>query len=304
MNNDIRNLDLNLLKTLDALLDERNVTRAAARLSLTQPAVSGMLTRLRDYFADPLFVRAPHGMIPTARAQELAAPVKRILADIDLLLKPTAFDPQTASLTWTLSATDYALKVVIVPFIARLKQRAPGIRIRVEPVEPKRLLSQLERGDIDAALMTPYSTPADLHSRALFEERFVCMMRADHPDAAKKTLTLERFCALEHALVSWDGERFRGVADNALAALGKTRRVGVSVSNFLILPEILAVSDMIAVVPQRLARLTPGMCLRDAPLPIPGFTKTLAWHERAHRDPAQQWLRALLYETSQADAPL
>ncbi|WLI78222.1 LysR family transcriptional regulator [Kosakonia sp. H02] len=299
MNNDIRSLDLNLLKTLDALLDERNVTRAAARLSLTQPAVSGMLTRLRDYFADPLFIRAPHGMIPTARAQALAAPVKQILADIDVLLKPGTFDPHTATLTWTLAATDYALKVVIVPFIAALRQHAPGIRLRVEPVEPRQLMSQLERGDVDAALMTPYSTPPELRSRALFEERFVCMMRADHPDAAKKTLTLERFCALEHALVSWDGDRFRGVTDDALALLGKTRHVGMSVSNFLILPELLAVSDMIAVVPQRLARLSAGMCVRDAPLPIPGFTKTLAWHERAHRDPAQQWLRGLLYETSQ-----
>ncbi|QOV64049.1 LysR family transcriptional regulator [Kosakonia pseudosacchari] len=299
MNNDIRNLDLNLLKTLDALLDERNVTRAAARLSLTQPAVSGMLTRLRDCFADPLFIRAPHGMVPTPRAQALAAPVKQILADIDRLLKPTAFDPLSATFIWTLAATDYALKVVIVPFIAELKKHAPGIRIRVEPVEPQRLVSQLERGEVDAALMTPHSTPEALHSRALFEERFVCMMRANHPDAAQNTLTLERFCALEHALVAWDGERFRGVADNALAAIGKSRRVGVSVSNFLILPEILTVSDMIAVVPQRLASLTPGMCMREAPLPIPGFTKTLAWHERSHRDPAHQWLRNLLFDISQ-----
>ena len=190
MNNDIRNLDLNLLKTLDALLDERHVTRAAARLSLTQPAVSGMLTRLRDYFADPLFIRAPHGMVPTPRAQALAAPVKQILADIDRLLKPTAFDPLSATFIWTLAATDYALKVVIVPFIAELKKHAPGIRIRVEPVEPQRLVSQLERGEVDAALMTPHSTPEALHSRALFEERFVCMMRADHPDAAQDTLTL------------------------------------------------------------------------------------------------------------------
>lgn len=284
------------------MLDERNVTRAAARLSLTQPAVSGMLTRLRDYFADPLFIRAPHGIVPTVRAQSLAAPVKRILADIDLLLKPAAFTPQTATLTWTLAATDYALKVVIVPFIARLRKLAPGIRVRVEAVEPKQLVGQLERGEIDMALMTPYSTPPELHSRALFDEHFVCMMRADHPDAVQGSLSLDRFCALEHALVSWDGDRFRGVADEALAARGRTRHVGVSVSNFLILPEILTVSDMIAVVPQRLASLTTGMCMLDTPVPVPGFTKTMTWHERTHRDPAQQWLRALLRETCQDDA--
>ncbi|MGY5954711.1 LysR family transcriptional regulator [Kosakonia sp. BK9b] len=301
MNHDIRNLDLNLLKALDALLDERNVTRAAARLSLTQPAVSGMLTRLRDYFADPLFIRAPHGMVPTVRAQGLAEPVKRILADIEVLLQPAAFVPQTATLTWTLAATDYALKVVIVPFIARLKQLAPGIRVRVETVEPQRLVSQLERGEVDTALMTPYSTPPELHSRVLFDEHFVCMMRANHPDAAPGQLSLDRFCALEHALVSWDGDRFRGVVDGALAAQSRTRRVGVSVSNFLILPELLAVSDMIAVVPQRLARLAPGMCTLDTPLPVPGFTKTMTWHARTHRDPAHLWLRNLLLESSMSE---
>ncbi|MBB1202318.1 LysR family transcriptional regulator [Enterobacteriaceae bacterium 89] len=298
MNADIRNLDLNLLRALDALLDERSVTRAAARLALTQPAVSGMLTRLRDAFNDPLFVRAPHGMVPTLRAQALAAPVKQVLADIDTLLQPESFDPQTAALTWTIAATDYALKAVVVPFMAALKQQAPGIRIRVVAVEAEKLLTQAERGEIDVALMTPYSTPDELHGRALYEESFVCLLRADHPDA-QSPLTLDRFCQLEHILVSWHGDSFRGITDEALAALGRKRRVGLSVSSFLVVPEVLAVSDMISVVPRRLAEATSGFCLLEPPLPIPGFTKSMAWHERSHRDPAQQWLRNLLLETSQ-----
>lgn len=159
MKADLRTLDLNLLKTLDALLDERSVTRAAARLALTQPAVSGMLNRLRDYFDDPLFIRAPHGMVPTTRAEALAAPVKRILADIDVLLQPVAFAPNTARLTFTLAATDYALRAVVVPFIAALKTQAPGIRVRVVPVTPGSLVSQLEQGAIDVALITPHTTP-------------------------------------------------------------------------------------------------------------------------------------------------
>jgi DNA-binding transcriptional LysR family regulator len=145
MKADLRTLDLNLLKTLDALLDERSVTRTAARLALTQPAVSGMLNRLRDYFDDPLFVRAPHGIVPTTRAEELAAPVKRILADIDVLLQPVSFDPITANLTFTLAATDYALRAVVVPFIAALKVQAPSIRVRVVPVEPTAWLLSLSR---------------------------------------------------------------------------------------------------------------------------------------------------------------
>jgi len=297
MKADMRTLDLNLLKALDALLDERSVTRAAARLALTQPAVSGMLNRMRDHFDDPLFIRAPHGMVPTTRAEALAAPVKRILADIDALLQPIAFDPITANLTFTLAATDYALRAVVVPFIAALKVRAPHIRVRVVPVEPERLVNQLGQGKLDLALMTPHTTPDELHSRALYDERYVCMMRADHPDAGKP-LTLDRFCALEQVLVSYEGEGFHGVTDDALAKIGRTRRVGLSVSSFLVLPDVLTISDMIAVVPERMAENRAGMFVCDTPASVQGFTKSMAWHERTHRSPAQQWLRELLLETS------
>ena len=298
---DIRTLDLNLLKTLDALLDERSVTRAAARLALTQPAVSGMLNRLRDYFDDPLFIRAPHGIIPTARADALADPVKRILAEIEVLLQPTEFDPMNARLTFTVAATDYALRAVMVPFIAALKTRAPAIRVRVVPVEPDRLSAQLAQGNIDVALLTPETTPGELHSRALYDENYVCMMRAGHPDAGQP-LTLARFCALEHVLVSYEGESFHGVTDDALEQTGRTRHVGLSVSSFLVLPEILGMSDMIAVVPQRMAENRHGMAICPPPLPIAGFTKSMAWHGRTHRHPAQVWLRGLLLETSQRQA--
>ncbi|ATM23643.1 LysR family transcriptional regulator [Raoultella ornithinolytica] len=298
MKSDIRNLDLNLLKALDALLDERSVTRAATRLSLTQPAVSGMLTRLREAFNDPLFIRAPHGMVPTLRAQALASPVKQLLADAEALLYPATFDPLQADFTWTMAATDYALKAAIVPFIAALKTRAPCIRVRVIPDSPQMLFAQTERGDVDIALLTPHSTPPDLHSRTLYQEEYVCLMRADHPLAAAP-LTLDLFCSLEHVLVSWQGDSFRGVTDEALAALGRSRRVGLSVSSFLVLPEILAISDMIAVVPRRLAKMADGMRIAPPPLTIPGFSKSMAWHERSHRDPAQQWLRELLFRTNQ-----
>ena len=298
MKADLRTLDLNLLKTLDALLDERSVTRAAARLSLTQPAVSGMLNRLRDYFDDPLFIRVPHGIVPTTRTEELATPIKRILADIDMLLQPVTFDPLTANLTFTIAATDYALRAVVVPFIAALKTQAPGIRVRVVPVTPGSLVSQLEQGAIDVALITPHTTPDELHSRALYDERYVCMMRADHPNAGEP-MTLDRFCALEHVLVSYEGDGFRGVTDSALEKIGRTRHVGLSVSHFLVLPDVLALSDMIAVVPSRIAENQTGMFICETPVPVPGFTKSMAWHGRTHRNPAQAWLRGLLLQTSQ-----
>jgi DNA-binding transcriptional LysR family regulator len=290
-------MDLNLLKALDALLDERNVTRAAERLSLTQPAVSGMLTRLRESFGDPLFVRTQRGIVPTLRALELAGPVKQILGDVESLLRPQAFDPATANMNVTIASTDYALQAVVVPFLSALRQRSRGIRIAVAPVQHPQLNVQFERGEVDLALLTPESTPADLHGRRLFDERYVCLMRADHPAAAGDRLSLDRFCALDHALVSHSGRSFSGVTDEALARIGRARRVALSVNSFLVLPEILRASDLIAVVPRRLAMRAEGLTMLDPPLEIPGFTKTVAWHHRTHHDPGHRWVRALLFET-------
>ncbi|WP_158784974.1 LysR family transcriptional regulator [Pantoea sp. BAV 3049] len=295
MKNAIRTMDLNLLKALDALLDERSVTRAADRLALTQPAVSGMLTRLRDCFGDPLFSRTQRGIVPTSRALELAAPVKQILSDMDALLQPKAFDPASAELTLTIAATDYALKAVVVPFIARLRQEAPGVKVSVVAIDYSQLQTQLERGDIDLALVTPETTPEGLHARNLFDEEYVCIMRSDHPQA-REALTLDRFCKLDQVLVSHTGGRFSGATDEALAKIGKKRRVVMAVNSFLMLPEILRVSDLIAVTPYRLAATTDGMVVKTPPLPVAGFTKTLAWHDRTHRDAGHRWLRATLTE--------
>lgn len=294
---DLRTLDLNLLKTLDALLDERSVTRAAQRLALTQPAVSGMLTRLRECFDDPLFVRTRHGITPTLRALELATPVKQILGDVSQLLQPKVFDAASARMALRIAATDYALSAVVVPFITALRQQAPGICVSVQPVINEQLAAQMAQGEVDMALVTPETTPPELHAHHLFEEQYVCLLRAGHPDAASGLLSLDRFCALDHALVSHSGTRFRGVTDDALAALGRQRRVTLAVNSFLVLPEILRSSDLVAVVPQRLAQHTHGLIQLTPPLAITGFSKTLTWHERSHRDPGHRWLRALLFNT-------
>ena len=293
---DIRTLDFNLLKALDALLDERNVTRAAARLGLTQPAVSGMLTRLRENFVDPLFIRSQRGIVPTPRALELAGPVKQVLAEIEALLQPSLFDPANARLTVTLAATDYAMKAAVVPFLAALRQRAPGIRVAVRPVESDRLPAQFEKGDVDLALLTTDTTPDWLHSRRLFDENYVCAMRRGHPDAAAGRLTLDRFCALDHALMSHSGAVFHGATDEALARLGRSRRVVASIPSFLILLDVLRASDLVAVVPRRLMAGAEGLEPADPPLAIPGFTKIAAWHDRTHRDIGHRWFRSLLFE--------
>ncbi|KFE56506.1 LysR family transcriptional regulator [Pseudomonas syringae] len=294
MKSDIRKLDLNLLKALDALLDERSVTRAADRLALTQPAVTGMLNRLRESFDDPLFVRAQRGIVPTLRAEQLAMPVKQLLADVEGMLQPQAFDPLTANMIVKLASTDYALRAIVVPFLSALRQLAPNIRVSVLPIDNQGLQLQLDRGDIDLALVTVEAAASGLHAKLLFEESYVCVMRSDHPDATKKKLSLDRFCALDHILVSPSGGRFQGVTDEALRKIGKSRRVTVSVTSFLVLPEILRVSDLIAVVPRRLAVHDDGLTVLEPPVEIPGFSKMLAWHERTHHDAGYRWIRTLM----------
>ncbi|WP_445682806.1 LysR family transcriptional regulator [Radicibacter daui] len=291
---DIRAIDLNLLRALDVLLDERNVTRAARRLGLTQPAVSGMLTRLRDSFADPLFVRSQRGIIPTPRALALAMPLKQILAEVEGLLQPVSFDPAVAAFTLTLAATDYAMKAAVLPLLAVLRQQAPGVIVAVRPVEDDRLPAQMEKGDVDLALLTPDTTPEGLRSRRLFDEGYVCVMRAGHPDAAATGLSLDQFCALDHAIMSHSGSVFQGVTDTALAALGRTRRVVASLPSFLVLLDLLRSGDLIAIVPRRLVAGVEGLVYFEPPLAIPGFTKVVAWHERTHHDPAHRWVRSLL----------
>ena len=296
---DIRGLDLNLLKTLDALLDERSVTGAAERLALTQPAVSGMLARLRDAFDDPLFVRARRGVVPTERALQLAGPVKQVLADVGALLRPAAFDPAGARFTLTLAATDYVLQTIVAPFIAVLRRQAPGVTVAVKPMEADRVLGQFERGEIDIAFAAAHNVPDGVHSRRLFDDAYVCAMRADHPDAAAP-LTLDRFCALDQALVSYFGEPFFGPTDAALAKVGRRRRVALSVPSFLILLQLLRTTDLIAVAPKRLLGDAEGLAFREPPVEILGFSEHALWHERTHSDAGRRWARDLLAEVAAA----
>lgn len=294
---DIRTLDLNLLKAFDALIDERNVTRAAARLALTQPAVSGMLTRLRESFGDPLFVRSQRGMVPTLRAQALAAPVKKVLAEVEALLRPADFDPASSTLTLNIAATDYALRVIVLPFIRLLRTEAPYMRVAVRPIDDTQAARQLERGEIDLALQTLDTALPDLHARRLFDENYVCVLRSDHPDARQQRMSLHRFCELDHALVSLSGDAFSGATDQALALLGRSRRVVASVASFLVLPDLLRSSDLVAVLPRRLVADQEGLAIMPPPVEVAGFTKFLVWHERTHLDPGHQWARARLAKT-------
>jgi DNA-binding transcriptional LysR family regulator len=285
----------------DALMDERSVTRAAERLALTQPAVSASLQRLRESFGDALFVRSQRGINPTLRALALAAPIKRILAEAAQLLQPERFEPAQAQFTLSLAATDYALRAVVLPFITALRLKAPGIRVAVQTVDDSHMLARMESGTLDMALLTPQSAPPQLHCKSLFEESYVCVLRADHPLALAGELSLEQFCALAHGVVSLQGGGFQGPTDEALARIGRQRRVMLSVPSFVMLLDAVRSSDLAALVPRRLLQGAQGLCLIAPPLEVAGFRKILVWHARTHDDPGYRWLRELLFTTC-ADA--
>jgi DNA-binding transcriptional LysR family regulator len=292
---DIRSIDLNLLLALDALLSERNVTRAAARLNLSQSAMSAALGRLRALFGDPLLLRAAGGMVPTAKGLELAAPVKQVLADIGRLVQQGgAFDPATAGVTFTIAASDYVEFAILPRLVDFLEANAPLARLAVKPMDFGAIGKQLEAGDVDIGILGAGFAPPNVRSRPLYLERFMCVARHDHPQVADR-LTLDLFCELDHVLVSPSGGSFVSPVDNALAALGRSRRVRLSVPHFLLVTEIIVRSDMLAVLPERLAGAY-GDRLRvfEMPFDVPPFTIAKVWHERGHRDPALVWLRQAL----------
>jgi DNA-binding transcriptional LysR family regulator len=294
---DIRAVDLNLLVALDTLLSERSVTRAASRLNLSQSAMSATLGRLRALFGDPLLLRTAGGMLPTSKALELAAPVKQVVADIGRLVQQSgAFDPATTQATFTIAASDYVEYAILPQLVDRFEAAAPLARLAVRPMDLGAVGRQLESGEVDLGILGAGFAPPNVRSRPLYLERFVCVARRDHP-RIRERLTLDEFCALDHVLVAPFGGSFTAPADDVLAGIGRQRRVRLSVPHFLLVPEILGRSDMIAMLPERLARgYRDRFRVLELPFEMPPFTIAEVWHERTHRDPALLWLRQTLAE--------
>lgn len=289
--NNLRRLDLNLLVTLDVLLAEHNVTRAAERLNYSQPSVSVHLAKLRDIFHDPLLLPGSRGMRPTSRAEALREPLRQALDALERAVSPASpFDPSQANLTWHVAASDYSESTILLPALSGLRSAAPGTRLAVIEAVPPRMAKQAEQGEIDLAFHTSEGSPPDLRRRALFTERYVLAGRAGHP-RLKRRPTLAQFCALDHVIVSPDGGGFSGVTDEALAQAGLTRRVVLSVPHFLFVRSVLESTDLVAMLPSRLVRDTAALQVVEPPMDVPGYEMAMLWHERAHRDPAHQWLR-------------
>jgi DNA-binding transcriptional LysR family regulator len=291
---DTRRPDLNLLVTLEALLTERNVTKAAARLHLSQPAVSAQLNRLRDLFDDPLFIPSRRGMTPTAKALELLEPLRESLDQVRTTLGAHRnFDPAKSKLVVTIACTDYLQVAAVRPLVLRLRQEAPGVRVALRNLDLPHIEQQMERGEIDLVIMTPKDAPQSLRSRHLFDERYVLIGRASHPRLRRRP-TVAEFAQLEHVVVSLQGGEFATPVDAALAALGHKRNVVLSAASFLFVPEIVSQSELVALVPERLVReSTSSLKKFDPPFAVEGFAVGMAWHERTHTHGAHRWVRSV-----------
>ncbi len=293
---DLRRYDLNLLVTLEALLDEGSVTGAARRLSLSQSAVSAALERLRQVFSDPLLVRAGNRMEATPFARRLQGPIKTALASVTLALAlPQKFDPARARqhVRWGLS--DYAGLLMLPALYAVLAREAPGISLEVIPKPSDETLSRLVAGEVDLATAVDPPEGRDLFNAALAEESFVCVMRTGHPLVTGR-LTVKRLLEFPHVLVTAHGAS-AGLVDRALAARGVRRRVPVSVPGFAAAFALLAQNDLVAILPERISRSQAaryGLALRPPPLALPGYTLCIVWHQRTAHDAAHRWLRERL----------
>lgn len=289
---DTGRLDLNLLVALEALLAERNVTRAAARLHLSQPALSAQLARLRCLFDDQLLVPAGRGMTPTARALELQQPLRAALEGVrGAVARARPFDPRSAEVTVAIAMSDYAQVAVGLPLVRILRAEAPGMRVMLRAIDNRLVGDQLAAGKVDLALTIPDDLPPALRRAALYEERYVGIMRRDHP-LGRDRIDMDRFCDMEHVIVSPRGQGFTGATDAALAASGRNRRVVLASFSFLFVAELVATTDAVALVPVRLAEhLGPRLRRFEPPVAVEGFTLGLAWHERTDGHPAFAWLR-------------
>jgi DNA-binding transcriptional LysR family regulator len=266
----------------------------ARRLHLSQPTVSVRLGKLRNLFADPLLTPGARGMRPTTRGLELLAPLREALSGVERMLSAqTQFDPANTELTWRVVASDYAQHSILMPLLGHLRRHAPGVRVAIYPAVPAEIARMAERGDIDVAFTTTDIAPESLRSTILFAERYQFIARKRHPLLGNGPITLAQFCALDHVVVSPEGGGFKGPTDVLLEARRHKRRVVLSVPHFLLAPELVRRSDMVAMVPARLLEgRSQGLQLRDAPIQPPGFEMAMSWHERVHVDPAHAWLRA------------
>jgi DNA-binding transcriptional LysR family regulator len=309
------NLDLNLLRVFDAVMTEQNLTRAADRLATTQPAVSNALRRLRDTLDDDLFIRTPHGVRPTPRAEELQPVVRLALSTLEAAITSEKTDLSEAHTTFRLSMADSTASLLLPSLIRQMKQDAPKLRIQTLPPMTRDPRPSLLQNDIDLAIGHFPGIVAQLdaeqgavspirHSR-LYSGEYVCAMRKGHP-LANSELTLDSYCGADHVLVSFSG-RPKGQADKVLADMGRERRIVLTVNQFYTVGQILEGSDLISIMPRHLiasTRMDHVLISKKLPFPLSSVHVEMLWHERDANNLPHRWLRNTLHAIADADMRL
>ena len=305
-----KTLDLNLLRVFDAVMAEGNLTRAASVLALTQPAASHALKRLHEALEETLFVRTATGLKPTPRAEALWPRVRRSLATLQHALAPERFDPRADAVNYRIAMAD-ATAALLAPWLVRaIESVQAAANLRVLPLTTRDPRSLLEHGTADLAvghfpdLIATLLTQEDtLRHARLYDTRYVCVMRRDHPLAHKK-LTLDVFCAAHHLQVSFSG-RPLSLIDRALANMGRRRRIVLTVNQFFTAGRVVTQSDLLTVLPLSFLAATgrPGeLATRELPFDPGAVHVEMVWHLRRDDDPAHRWLREVLHSAVQAPA--
>jgi DNA-binding transcriptional LysR family regulator len=289
--------DLNLLLAFEALMEERSVSRAAARMAVSQSAMSHTLARLRKALGDPLFVRTPRGIRPTSRAVALIGPVREALSRIeDALIPEDRLNLATVERTFTI-LTNSALEFLFFPaLLARLTSSAATVNLRSIHIRSRSVAEELEEAVADLAILRPPSLPDSLSTRTLFTSRQVCLVRHDHPTVGD-SISAAKFASLGHIEINRWGSGELSTVDRWLGERGLERRVVVTTTSILTIPDLLRESDLVATVGERIAqRLSRTYPLRvvEPPFGRAPYPLSLIWHRRDERDPVHRWFRRLV----------
>lgn len=290
--NDTRRLDLDGLQVFDMVMRERNVTRAAERLALTQSAVSHALARLRQLYGDPLFVRAAGGVKPTPRAEGLWREVGESLQALRRAMSFESFDAARASFNVSLAINDMLVHLLVPNWYAKVQRAAPGLTVRLVTRTLGDTEARLAQGTLDFGLGLFYALPEHFGRRELWADQHVCVFRDSNP-IASAPWNLDTFRSIAHIAISPDGEAFT-YADSALRYAGIERRIGLVVSQFSAVPALLAQCDLMALLPRRLALAAARkhrLVVRETPFPMQAVKYELVWHERSERVAAHMWFR-------------
>lgn len=295
---ELQDVDLNQLVVFHHLILERRVSKVADKLGLTQPAVSNTLAKMRKLFGDDLFLRTPGGMIPTPFAEQLAEPVGYALGMIHSgLNQQTRFDPASCKRAMTIGMTDIGEIVFLPALVERLRREAPGVTLSTVRNAAVNLRDEMEAGKVDLAIGLLPQLKAGFFQRRLFEQRYVCLFRRGHA-LDKGRITLADFRAAEHLVVVSAGTG-HGKVDELIRRAGVERLVRLTVPHFVGVGHILKGSDLVATVPERLAKQLAdpfGLKYFAHPAKLPAVTINAFWHAKAHRSAANQWLRGVVFD--------